>query len=268
MNDDSALMPPPPPRLCKRQKLDSALSSLSLLPSLATTASVGDWAHPITIAMPPHLPRLGIAADNRVSDDFYAGASRGIGERETRSVSPEEYRKVSSTSMSSSSSGCDGRWEQDEGALVAGGIPSSTAGVETVSAGYATTSGTIQPPPYAIESSAAFGRTISDNDAGDNEERHCDAPSMQGDVPFVPSGGGGDRQSNEINECVSVLGINNGDGDGGRRDRHPRGRDSPPPIGVSFRDIIGHGQAKLRLDEALLPLALPQEIAESVLTGA
>ena len=256
MNDDSALMPPPPPRLCKRQKLDSALSSLSLLPSLATTASVGDWAHPITIAMPPHLPRLGIAADNRVSDDFYAGASRGIGERETRSVSPEEYRKVSSTSMSSSSSGCDGRWEQDEGALVAGGIPSSTAGVETVSAGYATTSGTIQPPPYAIESSAAFGRTISDNDARDNEERHCDAPSIQGDVPLVPRGG--DPQSNEITECNSVL----------ERDRHPRGRDSPPPIGVSFRDIIGHGQATLRLDEALLPLALPQEIAESVLTGA
>ena len=37
---------------------------------------------------------------------------------------------------------------------------------------------------------------------------------------------------------------------------------------VSFRDIIGQGQAKLRLDEALLPLALPVALAESVLTGA
>jgi ATP-dependent 26S proteasome regulatory subunit len=45
---------------------------------------------------------------------------------------------------------------------------------------------------------------------------------------------------------------------------------SPPPpplVGVSFRDIIGHSQAKLRLDEALLPLALPPDIASSVLTG-
>jgi ATP-dependent 26S proteasome regulatory subunit len=41
----------------------------------------------------------------------------------------------------------------------------------------------------------------------------------------------------------------------------------PPLVGVSFRDIIGHGQAKLRLDEALLPLALPPDIAASVLTG-
>jgi hypothetical protein len=37
---------------------------------------------------------------------------------------------------------------------------------------------------------------------------------------------------------------------------------------VSFRDIIGQGPAKLRLDEALLPLALPGDLAESVLTGA
>ena len=36
---------------------------------------------------------------------------------------------------------------------------------------------------------------------------------------------------------------------------------------VSFRDIIGQGPAKLRLDEALLPLALPPDLAESVLTG-
>lgn len=39
-------------------------------------------------------------------------------------------------------------------------------------------------------------------------------------------------------------------------------------VNVSFRDIIGHGQAKLRLDEAILPLALPVDLADSVLTGA
>ena len=36
---------------------------------------------------------------------------------------------------------------------------------------------------------------------------------------------------------------------------------------VSFRDIIGQAPAKLRLDEALLPLALPGDLADSVLTG-
>ena len=43
--------------------------------------------------------------------------------------------------------------------------------------------------------------------------------------------------------------------------------DSHTLVNVSFRDIIGHGQAKLRLDEALLPLALPRDLADSVLTG-
>eukprot|EP00804_Cyclotella_cryptica_P018524 CCRYP_004346-RA/>CCRYP_004346-RA protein AED:0.01 eAED:0.01 QI:312/1/1/1/1/1/2/962/338 len=36
---------------------------------------------------------------------------------------------------------------------------------------------------------------------------------------------------------------------------------------TKFRDIIGQGPAKLRLDEALLPLALPSDLADSVLTG-
>jgi len=34
-----------------------------------------------------------------------------------------------------------------------------------------------------------------------------------------------------------------------------------------FKDIIGHGAIKLRIEEMLLPLALPQSIASSVLTG-
>ncbi|KAL7546793.1 hypothetical protein ACHAWF_011104 [Thalassiosira exigua] len=48
-------------------------------------------------------------------------------------------------------------------------------------------------------------------------------------------------------------------------------RDPPPahapPRGVAFRDVIGHSAAKLRLDEALLPLALPPDLASSVLGG-
>eukprot|EP00984_Skeletonema_dohrnii_P023095 scaffold12193_cov122-Skeletonema_dohrnii-CCMP3373.AAC.2 len=48
---------------------------------------------------------------------------------------------------------------------------------------------------------------------------------------------------------------------------HPSQGYEAPPINASFRDIIGHGQAKLRLDEALLPLALPPDLADSVLSG-
>ena len=36
---------------------------------------------------------------------------------------------------------------------------------------------------------------------------------------------------------------------------------------VRFRDIIGHSTAKLRLEEALLPLALPPSLADSILVG-
>lgn len=39
------------------------------------------------------------------------------------------------------------------------------------------------------------------------------------------------------------------------------------PITTRFSDIVGHAAAKLRIDEMLLPLALPAPIATSVLTG-
>jgi len=38
-------------------------------------------------------------------------------------------------------------------------------------------------------------------------------------------------------------------------------------VQTRFDDIIGHSDAKLRLDEALLPLALPPSLALSILTG-
>jgi hypothetical protein len=36
---------------------------------------------------------------------------------------------------------------------------------------------------------------------------------------------------------------------------------------TKFSDVIGHGAVKLRLDEVLLPLALPPALANSILTG-
>ena len=38
-------------------------------------------------------------------------------------------------------------------------------------------------------------------------------------------------------------------------------------LSTRFSDIIGHGAAKLRLDEVLLPMALPPALADSILTG-
>jgi AAA+ superfamily predicted ATPase len=35
-----------------------------------------------------------------------------------------------------------------------------------------------------------------------------------------------------------------------------------------FADIIGHANAKLHMEELLLPLALPPEVAASIFTGA
>lgn len=43
---------------------------------------------------------------------------------------------------------------------------------------------------------------------------------------------------------------------------------SPDPTLPRFKDIIGHGHAKLRIEELLLPMALPLSVTNSVLTGA
>lgn len=42
---------------------------------------------------------------------------------------------------------------------------------------------------------------------------------------------------------------------------------SPDPSLPRFSDIIGHGHAKLRIEEVLLPMALPITVTNSVLTG-
>lgn len=48
------------------------------------------------------------------------------------------------------------------------------------------------------------------------------------------------------------------------RELNPESPESKTP---RFSDIIGHAAVKLRLDEVLLPLALPQKLADSILTG-
>jgi hypothetical protein len=46
-----------------------------------------------------------------------------------------------------------------------------------------------------------------------------------------------------------------------------RAKTSKGQISTRFSDIIGHGAVKLRLDEVLLPMALPPALADSILTG-
>ena len=50
-------------------------------------------------------------------------------------------------------------------------------------------------------------------------------------------------------------------------ERECKYRYDKPTITSRFSDIIGHGAAKLRLDEMLLPLALPVSLARNILTG-
>jgi hypothetical protein len=130
-------------------------------------------------------------------------------------------------------------------------------------------SGTIRP------SSAAFGiGGIGEEHGGQEDTEALDDDDDDDDDD------GCDTRRNRISECESDVrgGGRNHSGNGGpSNSRRGGGKQShggcdssppPPVVGVSFRDIIGHGQAKLRLDEALLPLALPPDIADSVLTGA
>ncbi|KAL9182029.1 hypothetical protein ACHAXT_012372 [Thalassiosira profunda] len=102
-----------------------------------------------------------------------------------------------------------------------------------------------------------------------------DAPGLETEVRVAATG-------SEAKEAVDAaaersLALN----DEGSRDplnevstddssRQPRADAKKPPSPesvVRFRDIIGHSQAKLRLDEALLPLALPADLASTVLAG-
>jgi hypothetical protein len=41
----------------------------------------------------------------------------------------------------------------------------------------------------------------------------------------------------------------------------------PETTSTRFNDVIGHSSVKLRIDEMLLPLALPPALAQSILTG-
>jgi len=103
----------------------------------------------------------------------------------------------------------------------------------------------ISPKPF---SSGAKALTTSNND--NSNEDFFDANEN-------------DNTSTDLQEDNNTQSKTTPQNDDSKKNKQHQSNNNSP----TFRDIIGHGQAKLRLDEALLPLALPPDLAESVLTG-
>lgn len=291
MSDDSCkLMPPPQPR--KRQK--TASSSV-----VTMTTAVSERCKPLAI---PPFPRGGrdssIASltiklvaltpsgnntENTRCNDGDASrycTSDAVDDKRVittmRSVSPEEC-----TSSSSSANNAAG-WEEQQGgeetvqpfriddtrnsafvSIVATDNSSRYDNVHMMMS----PSTPIEPIAFGLKSEGCDD-VINDDllTLGSENAQLLDSTATRG----------ADHLRNRVSECESDQGeIHQDDGNddiatsGSAKHQQSHGFvSSPPPlVGVSFRDIIGHGQAKLRLDEALLPLALPPDIASSVLTG-
>ena len=136
----------------------------------------------------------------------------------------------------------------------------------------------IPPPSQANNNSSSNDGSVDSS----STEIECDARSRVGLILHNSSSNNSTEGKDQdiclgANDNISNDGLMQGDddivhsaNDNDIKQKNQQPRDngsSPSPASVSFRDIIGHGQAKLRLDEALLPLALPQDLAESVLCG-
>ena len=109
----------------------------------------------------------------------------------------------------------------------------------------------ISPKPFSSGAKALTTNNSSNENFFDANENDDNSTNLQGDNDNIQS------KSTPLNNT----------NDSKNNNHNQSSNNSPSSNVVSFRDIIGHGQAKLRLDEALLPLALPPDLAESVLTG-
>lgn len=88
----------------------------------------------------------------------------------------------------------------------------------------------------------------------DDDRIHCDS-----EIPPPPlTGGGGAQQTIMLKRQDSL-------------DESTTADAAPLPefksINTRFSDIIGHGDVKIRIDELLLPLALPPSLTDSILRG-
>ena len=254
------LMPPPPPRLSKRQKTASALDDAAV-----TAAAADEPTHPDLISIPPPPHRRSAAAGGDCRE-YFENALSSV--ERTRSVNPKDFDNNGEKSMHVSSAA------REESSVVR--VTTPEFGTEEISEG--TTKSTTATQSNVEPS---FNGTVNDDKAnqsrddrfGANHENNQAMATGGEDVFYNARLGNIPPQNNyELstphgsNEISATESSRSGQ-HGSKKNKQSRGCDSPPLINVSFRDIIGHGQAKLRLDEALLPLALPPDLVDSVLTG-
>jgi SpoVK/Ycf46/Vps4 family AAA+-type ATPase len=296
MSDDSGmLMPPPQPR--KRQKTASSLDTMT---STVVTASQRK-----PLAIPP-LPRgrdSSIATlttplsnteythcDDGDESRYCASDSVGVNRVTTmRSVSPEEC-----TSSSSSSANSATGWEEqqeDEAAVQPFRFDethnSAFVSIATMDNDSSRYDNMMLSPPPSIEPIAfeLQAEGCDDDDVVNDDRLTLGNENVHLLDANATAARGVDHLHNRVSECDESDDLGENHQDDGNDDGIIATSDTamnkqqqqshefvssplpPPLVGVSFRDIIGHSQAKLRLDEALLPLALPQDIASSVLTG-
>ena len=237
MNVDSMLMPPPPPRLPKRQRLESsAIDPAAEADNNTNTTTISTSTSHDSMLSHNH------SHQNCTTVDPFNNNSGG-GEHK-RSVSPDEIDAKIISGVGNSGGG-DSNGNSNN---LAASNSFLVAGVEKRSL-----EGTFDN----LASITPIGGMDNNNN---NENRHHEfrRSSSQNYDPSAVS----ECEGKEEEEVSTVNDFAT------KRDKSQSSHGyDVPPINASFRDIIGHGQAKLRLDEALLPLALPPDLADSVLSG-
>ncbi|KAL7435439.1 hypothetical protein ACHAXM_006170 [Skeletonema potamos] len=233
---DSILMPPPPPRLSKRQRLESsALDPAAVIPPAPGQSTSHDsmFSH--------HLHQ-----DCTAVHPFHNNSGRGKGRRY---VSPDEIDTKMIAGVGNSGGGVGGERSKGNNLDLAASNSFFVAGVEKK------LEGTFDGLANTTNTTT---RVMHSNEEENRHHEEFRPASQNYDPPAVSEceGKEGEEPTVDANDFTT------------KRDKMqpPHGYDIPT-INASFRDIIGHGQAKLRLDEALLPLALPPDLAASVLSG-
>ena len=233
---DSILMPPPPPRLSKRQRLESsALDPAAVIPPAPGQSTSHDsmFSH--------HLHQ-----DCTAVHPFHNNSGRGKGRR---SVSPDEIDTKMIAGVGNSGGGVGGERSKGNNLDLAASNSFFVAGVEKK------LEGTFDGLANTTNTTT---RVMHNNEEENRHHEEFRPASQNYDPPAVSEceGKEGEEPTVDANDFTTKR----------NKMQPPHGYDIPT-INASFRDIIGHGQAKLRLDEALLPLALPPDLAASVLSG-
>lgn len=257
MNDDTELMPPPPPRSLKRHK---TLAPLNVEKAVSVTQQ-----HQAASALPMmDNDSALISVDPRHNYNYSAvgggmdGSEMAVTfERETKNY---DNNGESMLGYSLTNDVRPGAVSPEEGEP--GSVPVECGALASVrldgSFIQESTYYEILDKEKAVLSSYDDCLTMnrSDNSIIVSSSNHQNSSN----VPFESTG------RSKLHQKVSDIGSTHQYRSMKRKQSQIC--DSPTIVNVSFRDIIGHGQAKLRLDEALLPLALPSDLADSVLTGA